>query len=113
MYSMRPAALLLRVSLVVTLSGATGCFSFSQFDREEEARNRREWVMEPEHHHDPVAYHASDQPIEGLAPPGPRPLFGPRRDPDTVPRAQPVKDQQVDRALDAFEDLEKQHDLEE
>jgi hypothetical protein len=103
----------LSVSLVAVLGVATGCFSFSQLDREEEARNRRSWIAEPEHIHDPVAFHASDLPLEGLDPPGPRPLFGPRRDPDTVPRQKPVKDAEIDRALDAWEDLEKPRPLEE
>jgi hypothetical protein len=105
---------MLRVLLASLLFAATGCFSWSQFDEEEAARNRREWVLEPEHIYDPVAFHASDQP-EGLDPPGPKPLFGPRRDPDTVPRERPKKDEEYDRSMDAWESLQKQKpsDLEE
>jgi hypothetical protein len=102
----------LAVALMAMLGLATGCYSVCQFDREEEARNRREFLMDPEHIHDPVAFHASDQP-EGLDPPGPRPLVGPRRDPDTVPREPRPRDSQYDRAMDAWETLEKDRKLEE
>lgn len=97
----------LGVLLLAMIGSATGCFSFSQFDREEEARTRREWTLDRAHVLDPVEYHAQRLPIEGLDPPGPRPLVGPRRDPDTVPRARPLEDEDFDRALDAWEALEK------
>jgi hypothetical protein len=75
------------VRFVLALVVATGC----QFDQEEAARNHREWLLEREHITDPVAFHASDQP-EFLDPPGPEPLIGPRRDPDTIPREKPRRE---------------------
>ncbi len=94
------------VLFLLTLSA--GCFSFSQFDDEEAARNRREWILEPEHITDPVAFHASDQP-EGLDPPGPRPLFGPRRDPDTIPREGKPKPVLLDGSRDAWDEYRREH----
>jgi hypothetical protein len=73
-----------RVRFLLVLSFATAC----QFDSEEAARNHREWLYEPDHINDPVVFHASEQP-EFLDPPGPEPIFGPRRDPDTIPRERP------------------------
>lgn len=108
-----PRGMIVRVALASMLVLATGCFSFCQFDREEEARNRREWAMEPEHVLDPVAYHASDVPVEGLDPPGPKPLFGPRRDPDTIPRERPAKLPALDDSRDAWEGFKQEHSLEE
>ena len=104
---------MLRIALALVSVLATGCFSFSQFDQEEEARNRREWVLERDHILDPVAYHAQELPVEGLDPEGPRPLFGPRRDPDTQPRARPPREHDMHRTLDAWELYEKQRELEE
>ena len=77
------------VRLVLVLVLATGCVG--QFDREEAARNHREWLLEPEHVTDPVAFHSSDQ-LEFLDPPGPEPLLGQRHDPDTIPREKPRRE---------------------
>jgi hypothetical protein len=100
------------VLLTLTFFFATGCFSFSQFDHEEEYRNRREWILEREHIQDPVAFHASDQP-EGLDPPGPEPMFGPRRDPDTIPRESKEGPIPLDLSRDAWEAHMKAHPVEE
>jgi hypothetical protein len=103
----------LRVALgcssVLLALAASGC----QFDHEEAARNRRAWVMERDHILDPVAHHAQDVPVEGLDPTGPRPLFGPRRDPDIQPRAQRPRESDEDRALDALEQIQRERALEE
>lgn len=101
------------VIFALVLGTTTGCFSFSQFDDEEAARNRRAWVMEPEHVLDPVAYHASDVPVEGLDPPGPTPLAGPRRDPDTIPREKKPRKTDLERTEDAWERFERERGVEE
>jgi hypothetical protein len=100
------------VFLPLVLSLATGCFSFSQFDSEEATRNHREWLDEREHIDDPVSFHASDQP-EGLDPPGPTPLFGPRRDPDTISRETRRGPIPLDMSRDAWEDYRREHEVEE
>jgi hypothetical protein len=101
------ATRLASVLFMLTLSTG-GCFSFSQFDDEEAARNRREWTYERDHILDPVAFHASDQP-EGLDPPGPKPLLGPRRDPDTIPRQGKSKQVLLDGSRDAWDEYRFEH----